>query len=190
MDYTVWGCNGIGWPRVILEACRGNMQAFEALIFRYDDQVLSIARSYVGNTDDAKDIYQEVFIRVFKSLPKFQFKSQFSTWLYRIVTNVCLTYHAKKKGKSFIPVEDEYSNDSEDETGTGPTLVSDFISDNMTINNEITEHIRNAMNTLSPQQKNVFTMRHYEGFKLREISQMMQCAEGTVKNTCFQPQRE
>ena len=58
---------------LILEACRGNMQAFEELIFRYDDQVLSIALSYVGNTDDAKDIYQEVFIRVFKSLPKFQF---------------------------------------------------------------------------------------------------------------------
>ena len=168
---------------LILEACRGNMQAFEELIFRYDDQVLSIAMSYVGNTDDAKDIYKEVFIRVFKSLPKFQYKSQFSTWLYRIVTNVCLTYHAKKKGKSFIPVEGEYSNDSEDEIGN--TLVSDLESDNMTINNEITEHIKNAMNTLSRQQKIVFTMRHYEGFKLREIAQMMQCAEGTVKKYLF-----
>lgn len=170
---------------LILEACRGNMQAFEELIFRYDDQFLSMARSYVGNTDDAKDIYQEVFIRVFKSLPKIQFKSQFSTWLYRIVTNVCLTYDAKKKGKSFILVEDGYSNDSEDEIGTGTTLVSDLESDNMTINNEITEHIRNAMNTLSPQQKIVFTMRHYEGFKLREIAQMMQCAEGSVKKYLF-----
>jgi RNA polymerase sigma-70 factor (ECF subfamily) len=55
----------------------------------------------------------------------------------------------------------------------------------MTINNEITEHIKNAMNALSPQQKIVFTMRHYEGFKLREIAQMMQCAEGTVKKYLF-----
>lgn len=168
---------------LIAEACKGDTAAFETLIFRYDEQVLSMARSYVGDEDDAKDIYQEVFIRVFKALPKFQFKSQFSTWLYRIVINVCLTYHARKKGKAFVPVEEEYNDNPDDEISVN--LVSDMESDGMTINNEINRHIEEAMEALSPQQKIVFTMRHYEGFKLREIAQMMQCAEGTVKKYLF-----
>jgi len=168
---------------LILEACKGNMQAFEDLIFRYDEQVLSMAMSFAGNVDDSKDIYQEVFIRVYKSLPKFQFKSQFSTWFYRIVTNVCLTYHARKKGKSFIPIDDEKTDENEDEMSA--ILISDLETDHLTINNEIMAQIQLAMKSLSPQQKIVFSLRHYEGFKLREIAQMMACAEGTVKKYLF-----
>ena len=82
---------------LILNAQKGDSAAFEELIYRYDKNVLSIALRFVKNNDDAKDIYQEVFLRVFRGLKNFKFKSEFSTWLYRITTNVCLTYKQKQK---------------------------------------------------------------------------------------------
>ena len=77
---------------LIIQAQNGNVMALEELIYRYDKMVLRIAMKYTGDSDDAKDIYQEVFIRVFKGLSDFQFKSEFSTWLFRITSNVCISF--------------------------------------------------------------------------------------------------
>ena len=87
---------------LIIKAQQGDQIAFEELIYNYDRSVLSIAMKYVGDSDDAKDIYQEVFIRVFRGLKKFEFRSEFSTWLFRITTNVCLTYKTKKKEQIMV----------------------------------------------------------------------------------------
>ena len=69
--------------QLILKAQQGDMSAFEELVYRYDRQVLNIAKSFRNSDDDAKDIYQEVFIRVFRGIKNFQFKSEFSTWLFQ-----------------------------------------------------------------------------------------------------------
>ena len=82
---------------VIREAQQGNKNAFDELVCRYDKQVLSLAARYVNQADEAKDIYQEVFLRAYKGLKKFQSRSEFATWLYRITTNVCLTHGARRK---------------------------------------------------------------------------------------------
>ena len=82
--------------KLIKNAQDGDMGAFEQLLYRYDRHVLNIAYSFRNNEDDAKDIYQEVFIRVHKGLKNFQFKSEFSTWLYRITTNVCISFKRKQ----------------------------------------------------------------------------------------------
>ena len=84
---------------LIQAAQRGDMVAFEQLVFRHDKQVLSIAARYVTSAEDAKDIYQEVFIRVYRGLRKFRYRSEFATWLHRITTNVCLTHRTKQKKK-------------------------------------------------------------------------------------------
>ena len=80
---------------LIRQAREGNIVAFEELVYRYDKQVLSIATNFMGNREDAKDIYQEVFLRVYRALPRFEFRSSFSTWLHKIVTNVCLTQRSR-----------------------------------------------------------------------------------------------
>ncbi|MGD8307735.1 MAG: RNA polymerase sigma factor, partial [Ignavibacteria bacterium] len=82
---------------LINKAKSGNDSAFEELIYRYDKTVLGIALRYTGNRDEAKDLYQEVFIRIYRGLKKFEMKSEFSTWLYRITTNVCLTHKSRSK---------------------------------------------------------------------------------------------
>src|SRR3990172_7679359 len=89
---------------IIKEAQRGNLLAFESLVKKYDRKVLQLAYSMVNNTEDAEDVYQEVFVRVYKNLDRFKFKSEFSTWLYRVVVNYCINYQKGKKRKQFYPI--------------------------------------------------------------------------------------
>ena len=158
----------------------GDSSAFEQLVFRYDQDVLNIASRYTRSAHDAKDIYQESFIRVYKGIGTFEQKSEFTTWLYRIVTNVCLTYKAKKRRTAMTSLDDE------DDEVVKDQAVSDKQSDAGTYGNEITARIESALQHLSPQQRLVFTLRHYQEYKVREIAVMMHCAEGTVKKYLFE----
>lgn len=164
---------------------RGETSAFDDLVYRYDRQVLSIASSYTNNPEDARDIYQEVFLRVYRSLSGFQFRSEFSTWLYRIVTNVCITHQARNKNRTFVSLDEELETQAlavEASPMRGPQPVS---PERHAQNVEIARYIQAALETLSPQQRLVFTLKHYQGYKLREIASMMECTEGTVKKYLF-----
>lgn len=173
---------------LILRARGGDVQALEKLVYRYDKKVLSMSMSFVGNLDDAKDIYQEVFMRVFKALPDFQFRSRFSTYLYRIVTNVCLTHRTRTGKRRFVPIEEGIEEDPASlKYGVSPAAPER--PDAAAINNEIATRIRSAVGTLSPRLRTVFVLRHHEGFKLREIAGIMECAEGTVKKYLFDATR-
>lgn len=169
--------------QLIMNAQKGDMKAFEELIYRYDRHVLNIAKSFKNNDDDAKDIYQEVFLRVFKGLKNFQFKSEFSTWLFRITTNVCITHQSRKKGHDSI--DREIGNDENDTISVGDGL-SDFkSSDELALSTDTSYHIQKALNGLPPKQKMVFTLKHYEEYKIREIADIMQCTEGAVKKYLY-----
>jgi len=169
---------------LILLAQRGDRRAFEDLVYRYDRKVLAIAASYTGNNlDDAKDVYQEVFLRVFKALPKFRFDARFSTWLYRIVVNVCLTQQRRRKNREADSLD--FVEDEESQSLLEKQASDERSSDQKAYDGEVARHVAMAMKTLSPQQRLVFTLRHYEGYKLREIAAMMNCAEGTVKKYLF-----
>ena len=169
---------------LISRAQGGEPRAFEALVYRYDKKVLAIASSYTSNPDEAKDIYQEVFIRVYRSLSGFEFRSEFSTWLYRIATNVCLSHKVRNKSRAFMSIDDLDHSERELQ-GMGTARPRSVNPERHTQNTEISQHIEDAMQHLSPQQRLVFTLKHYQGYKLREIASMMDCAEGTVKKYLF-----
>ncbi len=170
---------------LILSAKEGNVGAFEQLVQRYDRKVFSIASMYVQSAEDAKDIYQEVFVRVYKGIRKFEFRSEFSTWLFRITTNVCLSHRARNKKHLHASIDG--SHDEDDSHGSGPRdeVADHQRTDQRTMDAEIAENVEHALNTLSPKQRMVFTLRHYDGHKLREIAAMMKCSEGTVKKYLF-----
>jgi RNA polymerase sigma-70 factor (ECF subfamily) len=171
---------------LIMQAQRGNMNAFEKLVQKYDKQVLTIAAGYVSSSDDAKDIYQEVFIRVYKGLSRFQHKSEFATWLFRITTNVCLGHRSRTKKYSHASLDQNISG-SDGETYTlKDKLPGHSETDRQAHDAEISARIEQAVATLSPRQRMVFTLKHYEGYKLREIAEMMKCGEGTVKKYLFE----
>ena len=171
---------------LIVQAQQGNTAAFEQLVYRYDRQVLSMAARFTGNNDDAKDVYQEVFLRVYRALPRFEFRSQFSTWLYRIVKNVCLTHLQQVRKEPHLSLDQPF----ESTEGSQPLTLLDTIPDKSStdqgaMDSQISEHVQAAMNDLSPKQKMVFVMRHFEGYKLKEIASVMNCTEGTVKKYLF-----
>lgn len=172
--------------QLILNAQNGDIRAFEELVYKYDSKVLSLALRYVGDEDDAKDLYQEVFIRVFKGLKNFQFNSEFSTWLFRITTNVCFTFKSRDKRKYKVSI----SPDDENENIPGFELIDNNSSPEvLTTGTEIGYIIKDAVETLSPKQKMTFILKHYDGYKIREIAEMMGCNEGTVKKYLFDATR-
>ena len=166
---------------LIIQAQNGNAMALEELIYRYDKMVLRLAMKYTGDSDDAKDIYQEVFIRVFKGLSNFQFKSEFSTWLFRITSNTCISFKRKYNKTNHFSLNDEknkiYLSTIPDDNELSP--------DNLAVNSEYGNKINKALSTLSPNQKMSFLLKHYEGYKIREIAEMMNCKEGTIKKYLF-----
>jgi len=170
---------------LVSRAQRGEESAFEELVYRYDRKVLSMAFSFSRDADDAKDIYQEVFLRVHKALPRFEFGSEFSTWLYRIVMNVCLNYKRRAVGRTFTSLSALAENDLEASRLDAPPASHTASPDRMAQDAEIRRNVEEAIEMLSPKEKLVFTLRHFEGYKLREIAAMMDCTEGTVKKYLF-----
>ena len=169
---------------LITQAKSGNDSAFEEPIFRYDRSVLAIAFKFVHNSDDAKDIYQEVFIRVYKGLKNFEMKSEFSTWLYRIATNVCLSNKSRSKKQLYVSIDEQ--NESEDDESVNVELADNEMDPaELMANLDLSDIIQDAVDSLSSKQRMTFILKHYEGYKIREISDMLNCKEGTVKKYLF-----
>lgn len=170
---------------LVARAQKGERSAFEELVYRYDKKVLSIANSFTNDSDDAQDIYQEVFLRIYRALPDFRFKSQFSTWLYRIAMNVCLSHKKRITGSSQTRIDGVPERDLAEEHAGSASVARPVSPDQYAHNREILTHVERAIESLSPQEKLVFTLKHFEGYKLREIASMMECGEGTVKRYLF-----
>ena len=170
---------------LIIQAQKGDQSAFEELVYRHDRSVLSIALKYANSEDDAKDLYQEVFIRVYRGLKSFRFQSEFSTWLFRITTNVCLTYKSKSKEHLKISIDKNFDVE-EQEISTSQQLVYEGLSpEEISSRADIGALVHEAVESLSPKQKMTFILKHYEGYKIREIAEMLNCKEGTVKKYLF-----
>ena len=161
------------------------MQAFEELLLKYDRTVMNIALSFRNNQEDAKDIYQEVFMRVYRGLKKFRYNSEFSTWIYRITTNVCITFHRRFKKHQFESIDNEITTYEDEGLKMSDMIESDDKTDSRAVGGNLSEHINEALNELPAQQKLVFTLKHFEGYKIREIAGMLNLAEGSVKRYLF-----
>ncbi len=169
---------------LIHSAQQGDMAAFQQLVYCYDKQVISLAAHYVNNAEDAKDIYQEVFLRVYRGLPRFRFRSSFSTWLFRIVTNVCITYRQRRRLHSHRSIDADSEGEEQYHTSAAD-VAGDSAADSETLNREMAASVEAALQKLSPAQRLVFTLRHYQDCRLKEIASMMGCSEGAVKKHLF-----
>ena len=168
---------------LIRKAQKGDSFAFEQLISSYDRQVLSLAYSIVGNSDDAQDIYQEALISAYKALPKFRMQSDFFTWLYRIAVNKAINFKRKKlkyQVESITkPDSDSYGSDHDLRISSSET------PEEVTVQKELKDIIEEAVLLLSAQERMAFVLCHQQGYKLHEAAKLMDCTLGTVKSYLF-----
>jgi RNA polymerase sigma-70 factor, ECF subfamily len=171
---------------LIREAQQGNTAAFEELVQQYDRAVLRLAIHLTGSQEDGQDIYQEAFLRAYINLPRFRFECSFYTWIYRIVTNLCLD-HLRKKNSRGQDVTTIVSPDGQEEE------VLNRMSDHRPgasperslVGRELRGCILSALGRLSPRERMVFELKHYHGLKLRTVADLLNTTEGTIKNTLF-----
>ncbi len=177
---------------LVERAQAGDRTAFEDLVHRYDRDVLRLALNLTRRIEDARDVYQEAFLKAFKNLHRFRFECSFYTWLYRIVTNVCLDQMRRRNCRpedqapeilddSDAP-QDFFERQRESNPGADP--------ERRALGQEIGRQIDAAMGQLSPRERVIFEMKHHQGLKLRAIGEMLGTTEETVKNSLFRATRK
>jgi RNA polymerase sigma-70 factor (ECF subfamily) len=176
---------------LIREAQAGQRTSFDALVRRYDQSVLRLALHMLGNEQDAQDVHQEAFIKAYRHLGNFRFECSFYTWLYRIVTNLCLDQLRRRKSRREDPAT------VLDASGDEMDLLSNISDDRAMANpsrelerKQMGASINEALDKLTPRERTVFELKHYQGLKLRTIGEMLNTTEETAKNTLFRATRK
>jgi RNA polymerase sigma-70 factor, ECF subfamily len=175
---------------LIRAAQKGDQDAFERLVRSYDRGVLRLAMNFLRSQEDASEVYQEAFLRVFKNLGSFRFDCSFQSWLYRIVSNLCLDYLRKRK------IRREESPVLETEEGTRSLM--DSIPENRgnhdplrnLMASELGARIEAVLEELTPRERMVFELRHYEGMRLKAIGDLLGTTEEAAKNCLFRATRK
>ena len=170
---------------LIRAAQQGDHRAFEQLVRLYDSNVLRLATNLLRSPEEANDIYQEAFLRVYKNLHTFRFDCSFHTWLYRIVSNLCLDALRKRKVRREESSVVETSEGVLDRMDAVQEQRADGDPERSLESQELRERIQQVLGGLTPRERAVFEMRHYQGMRLRTIGEVMGTSEEAAKNCLF-----
>jgi RNA polymerase sigma-70 factor (ECF subfamily) len=174
---------------LIAQAQVGDRAAFETLVRMHDRGVLRLALRLVRTEDEARDIYQESFLKAYRSLAQFRGEASFGTWLLRIVTTVCLDHLRRSSGRpDSVSLDARAGGGAEGVRATPiepPDDHPDRDPERALQRREIRRRIAAALAGLSARERVVFELRHYEGMRLRPIADLLGTTEDTVKNCLF-----
>jgi RNA polymerase sigma factor (sigma-70 family) len=145
-------------------------EAFNLLLKKYQQKIYWHVRRMVIDHDDADDLVQDIFIKVWKNLPGFRSDAQLYTWMYRIATNECITFLNKKKQKNNIPLDD-VSYELAESLADSTYLSAD----------KVQLKLQQALLTLPDKQRLVFNMKYYDDMKYEEISEVLGTSVGALK---------
>jgi RNA polymerase sigma-70 factor, ECF subfamily len=172
-------------PELIRAAQQGDERAFEQLVRLYDQNVLRLAMNLLRSPEDANDIYQEAFLRVYKNLHTFRFDCSFHTWLYRIVTNLCLDALRKRKVRREDSAVVETNEGFLDRMDTVEEARADGDPQRQLMSRQLKDRIQEILASLTPRERTVFELRHYQGMRLRTIGEVLGTSEEAAKNCLF-----
>jgi len=176
--------------RLIGEAQRGSAVAFEDLVRRYDSGVLRLALRIVRSEEEAREIYQEAFLRTFSTIGEFRGECSFGTWLYRIVTNLCLDHtrrhRAGRRNAPLLPLDGERGDRWTVEAarllvdrrpGSDPERVLE--------SGEVRRRVGEALALLPERERLVFELRHDQGLRLAAIAEILETSDQTIRNCLY-----
>ena len=167
----------IGDEELVASAQKGDRRAFEELVERHKQKAYRIAFDFARDREEAKDLSQEAFLKAFTHISRFDGRSGFYTWFYRILVNVCLDYRRRAKRTST-----EEFNETVEGRVEPSLLVSNPVSpDQQAIAGQLSRRVGAALETLPAKQRMAFILKNHQGLSIREIAETMETAEGTVK---------
>jgi RNA polymerase sigma-70 factor (ECF subfamily) len=153
--------------------------AFELMVNRHQGRAYRLASSILGNETDARDVSQDAFIRLYESAGRFDGRSRFSTWFYRILVNLCIDHQRKNRWwKRLAPLASP--GDDPDERAFDPPSSDTGPEDEAMLKQSISR-LRPALAKLSPQQRAAVLLQTQEGFTSREIGEVLRCSEATAR---------
>src|SRR5579863_9539809 len=171
---------------LVREVQSGNQAAFEQLVHAHDKTVLRLALRITGSQSDAQDIYQEAFLKVYNKLSGFRFECSFSTCIYRIVTNLCLDHLRRNRNrKDNVAIEAHVEGEEYNLLNQVPDNRLANNPEQQLLGQELGTHISCALQRLTPRERMVFELKHFQGMKLRTVGQVLNTSEASVKNTLF-----
>lgn len=167
---------------LVKQSKKGDLDAFEQLVKRYQNKIYNLACRFLGNRVDAYDLAQETFIRLYQSLPRFRGESSLRTWLYRITVNVCRDELRRQKRRNIVSVEDKKA-DTENNNVYGNYLHAGVSSpEEILERKEFCSKVQSCLYSLPEKHRLILVMREIQGMSYEEIAEILQCPRGTVKS--------
>ena len=165
---------------LIQKSQRGDMDAFEQLLLRYEKKVYTIAYKYMGNAEDASDLAQEALIKAYQSIGTFRGESSFGTWIGRITANKCLDELRKRKKLQTTSLDEELELE---EGSVQKEIVSERDTpEQHTIRQETVHYVQQKLQQMKEEDRMVLVLRELEGHSYEDIADMLNCSLGTVKS--------
>lgn len=167
---------------LVQKAKKGNRAAFGELVNRYYEMVYVLAYGVVNNREVARDVTQDVFIKVYERLHKFDEKSKFKTWLYRVSVNAAIDQHRKKK-----PVQSIDVTDAAEESDRAPVVMTDTAPSprDQAHQEELKARMKEALSKLSEDHRAILILREWQGLSYQEIAESLEIDHGTVMSRLF-----
>lgn len=170
--------------KLLAQAREGDVQAFREIVEDHQRQIFCLAVEMTGNSHEAEDVVQDVFIKAFRSLPDFRGEAKLSSWLYRIAVNTCMDRSRLRKRRqwnAFLPIQKAFGM-KETSSRSNPARLQE--------SGRIRDDIERALDKLTPLERSIFVLRHHRELKIREIAEVLERSEGTIKNILFRAVRK
>jgi RNA polymerase sigma factor (sigma-70 family) len=173
---------------LVLQSQQGDVHAFDELVERYHGKIYGLTYNMTSNREDAEDLTQEVFVKAFQALPRFQGKSSFYTWLYRIAVNKTINYRKKRNRKRALSLDQFDQEIKTDE------VYHDLTSKGSPLRNvsltELQKKMNEALQTLSEKHRTVVVMHDMQGIPHEEIAKVVGASVGTIRSRLFYARRQ
>ncbi len=168
---------------IVDRICGGDMSAFQDLVERHKRKIYYLAYDIVGDHQEAEDVSQEVFIKVYRSIHKFRKDAKMSSWLHQITVNSAIDVLRRRKVRPKVNLEDFDQTEVHDNP---PGAGSAFPNPEQAADAALLQgRIQDALHKVSPRERTVFVMRHYNDFQISEIADVLEISSGTVKSLLF-----
>jgi RNA polymerase sigma-70 factor (ECF subfamily) len=171
--------------RLVARAQGGDLKSYDALITRHRGKIFAMIRNMIHQEADAWDLSQEVFIKAWQALPRFEAKARFSTWLYRIAHNVVYDFTRKRKIESAGELNDEIFNADRIDPAAVATPGVTESPDATMVHGELRAKIEAALGKISAEHREVVILKDVQGLSYKEIADAMDCTLGTVMSRLF-----